>query len=65
MTKPVEMLWETGAQVPIVSHHVMNSNFLFIQVRDIHELLGTESNIDLQAANGTKIPYRGWVEFDL
>ena len=63
--KPVEMLWDTGAQVSIISEHVMNINFPFIQVRDIHELLGAESNIDLQAANGTKISYRGWVEFDL
>ena len=40
--KPVEMLWDTGAQVSIISEHVMNSNFPFIQLRDIHELLGTK-----------------------
>ena len=29
----------------LTSEHVMNINFPLIQVRDIHELLSTESNI--------------------
>ena len=59
------MLWDTGAQVSIISEYVVNSQFPSIQLRDIQELLGTDNNIDLQAANGTKIPYLGWVELDL
>ena len=63
--RPLEMLWDTGAQVSIISEYVVNSQFPSIQLRDIQELLGTDHNIDLQAANGTKIPYLGWVELDL
>ena len=59
------MLWDTGAQVSIISEYVVNSQFPSIQLRDIQELLGTDNNIDLRAANGTKIPYLGWVELDL
>ena len=29
---------------------------------DIKQLLGTDGSISLQAENGTKIPYCGWVE---
>ena len=63
--RPLEMLWDTGAQVSIISEYVVNSQFPSIQLRDIQELLGTDNNIDLRAANGTKIPYLGWVELDL
>ena len=62
--RPLEMLWDTGAQVSIISEYVVNSQFPSIQLRDIQELLGTDHN-DLQATNGTKIPYLGWVELDL
>jgi hypothetical protein len=30
-------------------------------LKDIHELLGAGSDLKLEAANGTQIPYNGWV----
>ena len=52
----------TGAQVSIVSEDFLESQLLTVQRRDIKQLLGTEGSVSLQAANGTDIPYCGWVE---
>ena len=62
--KPTEVLWDTGAQVSIVSVDFLESQSPTVQRRDIKELLGADADgsIRLQAANGTDIPYCGWVE---
>ena len=60
--KPTEVLWDTGAQVSIVSEDFLQSQLPTVQTRDIKQLLGTDGSISLQAANGTDIPYCGWVE---
>ena len=60
--KPTEVLWDTGAQVSIVSVDFLRSQLPTVQTRDIKQLLGTDGSINLQAANGTDIPYCGWVE---
>lgn len=60
--KPVEVLWDTGAQVSIVSEDFLKSRLSVVQIMDIEQLLGTDGSISLQAANGTDIPYCGWVE---
>ena len=60
--KPTEVLWDTGAQVSIVSVDFLESQLPTVQTRDIKQLLGTDGSISLQAANGTDIPYCGWAE---
>ena len=60
--KPTEVLWDTGAQVSIVSVDFLKSQLPAVQIRDIEQLLGTDGSISLQAANGTDIPYCGWAE---
>ena len=60
--KPTEVLWDTGAQLSIVSEDFLQSLLPTVQIRDIKQLLGTDGSISLQAANGTDIPYCGWVE---
>ena len=60
--KPVEVLWDTGAQVSIVSEDFLKSQLSVVQIMDIEQLLGADGSISLQAANGTDIPYCGWVE---
>ena len=57
----LEALWDTGAQVSIVSEDLLTRVLPGIPIKDISELLDAELN--LTAANGTKIPYKGWVEF--
>ena len=61
--KKVNALWETGAQVCVASKCWKEVNLTNEPVRDIIELLG-EDDLGLQAANGTKIEYDGWIEVE-
>ena len=58
----VEVLWDTGAQVSIVSREFLRRNFPGVVVKEMSELLITELN--LTAANGSEMPYIGWVELN-
>ena len=58
----MDVLWDTGAQVSLISEDVLKSQLPSVQVRDICQLLDTQGSISLQAANGTDIPYSGWAE---
>ena len=57
----VEVLWDTGAQVSIISNEFLK-NFPGVVIKDISELLDTKLN--LRAANGSEMPYIGWVELN-
>ena len=59
-----EMLWDTAAQVSAVSGHDMSQYFPDIPIRKIEDFLGTETEINLVAANGTEIPYTELAELD-
>lgn len=56
-----EALWDTGAQVSIISRSLVRNCLPCCDVRDIGELLGM-NGLYLKAANGTDLPYEGWVE---
>ena len=58
----VEVLWDTGAQVSIITNDFLTSQFPNIKKRDIRELL--DSPLEINAANGTAIPYTGWAELE-
>ena len=58
----VDVLWDTGAQVSIISNEFLKRNFPDAVVRDISQLLNTKLN--LTAANGSEMPYIGWVELN-
>lgn len=59
----VDALWDTGAQVSVMSREFLEHNFPLLNIRDISELIGLET-LDLRTANGTKLPFAGWVEID-
>ena len=52
----------TGPQSSIISEELDWRNFPEITVKDISELLDLELN--LTAANGSKVPYIEWVELN-
>lgn len=58
----VTALWDTGAQVSIITEHLLRQKLPDLKIRDINELLGVDSDLKLTAANGTAIPYKGWIE---
>ncbi|CAB4040726.1 Hypothetical predicted protein [Paramuricea clavata] len=49
----MEALCDTGAQVSIFPEQVLSDNFSDLKIRDISELLGANSDLNLTAANGT------------
>ena len=55
-----EMLWGTGAQVLIISDEFFQRYLGQMAIEQLSELLDT--NLNLTAVNGTKVPYIGWVE---
>ena len=55
-----DALWDMGAQVSIVSKEWVDTNLPDKKIQNINELLGVE--LELVAANGTKIPYLGFIE---
>ena len=58
----VEALWDTGAQVSIISEQFHRNRFPGIKLlRSISQLIDCE--LDLTVANGTSIPYTGFVRF--
>ena len=58
-----QVLWDTGAQVSILSREIMEKFFNKTTVRDISELIDKELNSTV--GNGTKITYSGWVEIEV
>ena len=62
---PATVLWDTGAQVSLISADWLQDNLPTAPVRPLSELVEHERNLDLRAANGTTIPFEGWVEIQL
>ena len=60
--RPLEVLWDTGTQVSIVSEGFLKSQLSSVQIQDVERLRGSNGSISLQAASGTDIPYCGWAE---
>ena len=58
---PVEALWDTGAQASLINNNRRRQHLPHSIVRPLSELLGAEPLVAL-AANGSEIPYDGWVE---
>lgn len=55
-------LWDTGAQVSLISHDWLGRNLPGIQIKPIEELV--EGGLTLSSASGTSIPFQGWVEVE-
>ena len=53
-------LWDTGAQVSIMTQEMFEERLPGTAVKDISELINV--GLDLTAANGIKIPFIGWAD---
>lgn len=58
------VLWDTGSQVSIVGLDWKNKYLPETEMRPVDELLEGETKLKLTAANGTTVPYEGWIEVD-
>lgn len=55
-------LWDSGSKVRIIDEKWLRQNLPNVKLRDIGEILETDSTLDVTAANGESMPYIGWVE---
>lgn len=60
--KEVEALWDTGSQVCVVSRKWQQTHLPQEVLRNVEELLGAGEELNLEAMNGTNIPFDGWIE---
>lgn len=60
-----QALWDTGAQVSIMSEAWKTQNLPDAKINPISDLLNGDELLDLRAANGSEIPFQGWVEVSL
>ena len=58
-------LWDTGAQVSVMSEAWKSQNLPDAKIHPISDLLKGNEILDLRTANGSKIPFQGWVEVSL
>lgn len=61
----VQALWDTGAQVSIMSEAWKSDNLPDSKILPISDLLSDDEMLNLRAANGSEIPFKGWVEVKL
>ena len=54
-----------GYRVSLISQEMLDERLPYLEVKNISGLLDPSDNLDLLAANGTSIPYKGWTEIDL
>ena len=60
----VEALFDTGAQVSIISAQQLADHFPDTEIQDVKNLLSEGKELELMTANGSKLPYKGWVKID-
>ena len=58
----VKLLWDTGSEVSIVSQDWVEANLPDHEIKNISEILEEGRELTLKAANGTDIPYIGYIE---
>ena len=57
----VESLWDTGAQVSLVDRELLSKLGNGVEIKPLSDLVGNGNGISLSGADGTKIPYLGYV----
>uniref|UniRef100_A0A3B3I1Y0 ribonuclease H n=1 Tax=Oryzias latipes TaxID=8090 RepID=A0A3B3I1Y0_ORYLA len=57
-----QALWDTGSQVCAIDEGWKENHLPDLDLRDVLELLDPLQSLHLEAANGTDMPFIGWVE---
>ena len=58
----LQALWDTGSQVSVIDERWKEEYFPTTRLRDVSEILDSHDDLTLTAANGTEMPYLGWIE---
>lgn len=59
--KRTQVLWDTGSQVSAIDEVWKADNVPDTKLRDISEIVDPDDPLQVEAANGTEMPYVGWV----
>lgn len=57
-----DVLWDTGAQVSLLDYKWLCQNLPGVKVKPITDLV---PDLSIFSANGTAVPFRGWVEIEV
>lgn len=57
-----QALWDTGSQVCIIDEQWKDEHLPGVTLRNVTEAIDAPDALQLVAANGTSMPYKGWVE---
>ncbi|KAI3374922.1 hypothetical protein L3Q82_021061 [Scortum barcoo] len=60
--KRIQALWDTGSQICAIDEVWKESNIPDVKLRDVAELFDPLDPLQIEAANGTEMPYVGWLE---
>lgn len=58
----LQALWDSGSQVSIIDERWKEEYLRDATLRDVSEILDSADDLTLTAANGTEMPYLGWIE---
>lgn len=58
----LQALWDTGSQVSVIDERWKEESLPNARLRDVSEILDSPDDLRLTAANGTEMPYLGWIE---
>ncbi len=57
----MQVLFDTGAEVSIISSSMLQRHFPKVDIKNVSELIGNKTAIDLKLADGSSLPYLGYV----
>ena len=63
--KPVDILWDTGANISIISKESVNDLFPNAVIKNLHDILSDADKLQVRWGNQEILPYEGYVELEV
>ena len=63
--KPVDILWDTGANISIISKKYVNNFFLIVVIKNLRDILSDADKLQVRWGNQEILPYEGYVELEV
>ena len=63
--KPVDILWDTGANISIISKEYVNDLFPNAVIKNLHDILSDADKLQVRWGNQEILPYEGYVELEV
>ena len=63
--KAVDILWDTGANISIISKEHANNLFPNVVIKNLHDILSDADKLQVRWGNQEILPYKGYVELEV